>query len=180
MDGVELITILTILSDVMSLGRSSFFYQHLVKIKKICAHVDAYITGTEDEGLFIIEARPSKDVTIEQMEAEIWKELSLIQLNPVDALDPRKLKNKNESTMTFSNVSAASKATSLAYYESLGDAQLINTEADRIAGSDQRRSLTCVAQQLRKDNVNILRLKGNGSELVPAHVLEEEDEEEED
>jgi hypothetical protein len=35
--------------------------------------------------------------------------------------------------MTFSNVSAAHKATNLAYYESLGDAQLINTEADRIS-----------------------------------------------
>jgi hypothetical protein len=35
-----------------------------------------------------------------------------------------------------------------------------------------------VANLLRKDNVNILRLKGNGSELVSAHVLEEEEEEE--
>jgi len=166
-----------LLSDVMSLGRSSFFYQHLVKIKKICAHVDAYITGTEDEGLFIIEARPAKDVTIEQMEAEIWNELSLIQKNPVDALILEKLKNKNESTMTFSNVSAASKATNLAYYESLGDAQLINTEADRIA-EVTKDDLYRIANQLRRDNVNILRLKGNGNELVSAHVLEEEEEEE--
>ena len=166
-----------LLSDVMSLGRSSFFYQHLVKIKKICAHVDAYITGTEDEGLFIIEARPSKDVTIEQMEAEIWNELALIQKNPVDALVLDKLKNKNESTMTFSNVSAAHKATNLAYYESLGDAQLINTESDRIA-EVTKDDLYRVANQLRRDNVNILRLKGNGSELVTAHGADEEEEEE--
>ena len=44
-----------------------------------------------------------------------------------------KLKNKNESTVCFSNVSASHKATNLGYYESLGDANLINTEADRIA-----------------------------------------------
>jgi len=32
--------------------------------------------------------------------------------------------------------------------------------------------------QLRRDNVNILRLKSNGQELVAASVVEDDDEEE--
>jgi len=166
-----------LLSDVMSLGRSSLFYQHLVKVKKICAHVDAYITGTEDQGLFIIEARPSKDVSMHQMETEIWYELSLLQQHQVDAHILEKLKNKNESTVSFSNVNAAHKATNLAYYESLGDANLINTEAERI-GEVTKEDLFRVANQLRKDNVNILRLIGNGAELVTSEMQDEEEEEE--
>lgn len=74
-----------LLSDVMSLGRSSLFYQHLVKTQKVCAHVDAYITGTEDKGLFIIEARPAKDISMDKMESRIWQELELLKekkLNP--------------------------------------------------------------------------------------------------
>ncbi len=166
-----------LLSDVMSLGRSSFFYQHLVKIKKICAHVDAYITGTEENGLFIIEARPTREVTLEQMEREIWTELTQVQENFVEAAVLAKLKNKNESTVSFSNVSAAHKATNLAYYESLGDAHLINTEAERIA-EVTKEDLFRVANKLRQENVNILRLKGDGSGLVPLLTLEEEDDDE--
>jgi zinc protease len=166
-----------LLSDVMSLGRSSFFYQHLVKVQKLCAHIDAYITGTEDDGLFIIEARPASGVAIEDMEAAIWNELALLQKSQVDDLVLAKLKNKNESTMSFSNVSAAHKATNLAYYESLGDAELINTEVDRIA-EVTKDHLYKVVNQLRQDNVNILRLKSNGEVLVAVSSLEEDEEEE--
>ena len=165
-----------LLSDVMSLGRSSLFYQHLVKIKKICAHVDAYITGTEENGLFVIEGRPAKDISMEEMEAAIWQELAILQQKPVEDLVLAKLKNKNESTVSFSNVSAAHKATNLAYYESLGDAELINTEAERIA-EVTKEHLFSVTQRLTKANVNILRLKGNG-QLIATPVMEEEEEEE--
>jgi len=65
-----------LLSDVMSLGRSSIFYQRMVKVLKVCAHMDAYITGSEDKGLFIMELRPSKEVTMEEMEAHLWNELA--------------------------------------------------------------------------------------------------------
>jgi zinc protease len=88
-----------------------------------------------------------------------------------------KLKNKNESTMSFSNVSAAHKATNLAYYESLGDAELINTEVDRIA-EVTKDHLYQVVNKLRQDNVNILRLKSNGEVLVAVSSLEEDEDEE--
>lgn len=164
-----------LLSDVMSLGRSSIFYQQLVKVKKLCAYVDAYITGTEDRGLFIIEARPARNVSMEAMEAEIWNQLAGLQKGLVDVSILEKLKNKNESTVCFSNVSAAHKATNLAYYESLGDALLINTEADRIA-SVTKEDLLRVANLLRADNVNTLRLISDGSTVMQEEVHEEEEE----
>ncbi len=165
-----------LLSDVMSLGRSSLFYQRMVKVLKICAHMDAYITGTEDQGLFIMELRPSKGVSMEAMEEHLWRELAEFQKTEIKLSILAKLKNKNESTVCFSNVSASHKAANLAYYESLGDANLINTEAERInevTSSDIKR----VANHLRKDNVNTLRLIGNGE--VPVFVEMEEDEEDE-
>lgn len=166
-----------LLSDVMSLGRSSVFYQRMVKVLKVCAHMDAYITGTEDKGLFIMELRPAKDITMEAMEEQLWKELSLLQGQEVSAAILEKLKNKNESTVCFSNVSAAHKATNLAYYESLGDANLINTEADRIAEVTSTH-IYKVANHLRKDNVNTLRLIGlnNGDVVIPMESNDEEDE----
>ncbi len=165
-----------LLSDVMSLGRSSLFYQRMVKVLKVCAHMDAYITGTEDQGLFIMELRPSKDVSMEEMEEHLWNELEAFQKTEINPSILAKLKNKNESTVCFSNVSASHKAANLAYYESLGDANLINTEADRISEvttADIKR----VANLLRKDNVNTLRLIGNGEVVTIAEMEDEEEDE---
>ena len=171
-----------LLSDVMSLGRSSIFYQRMVKVLKVCAHMDAYITGSEDKGLFIMELRPSKEVTMEEMEAHLWNELAAIQKEEIQLSILEKLKNKNESTVCFSNVSASHKATNLGYYESLGDANLINTEADRIAEITAA-DIFRVVNMLRKDNVNTMRLISNGINegegvLVLQHDDEEDDEDE--
>ncbi len=169
-----------LLSDVLSLGRSSIFYQRLVKILKVCAHVDAYITGSEDRGLFILEARPAKDISMDEMEAHLWQELSLIQKEEIQASILDKLKNKNESTVCFSNVSASHKATNLGYYESLGDANLINTEALRIAEITSG-DIYRVVNTLRKDNVNTMRLIGssNGENVPQLSSHEDEDDEDE-
>lgn len=171
-----------LLSDVMSLGRSSIFYQRMVKVLKVCAHMDAYITGSEDKGLFIMELRPSKEITMEVMEAHLWNELASIQKEEIQISILEKLKNKNESTVCFSNVSASHKATNLGYYESLGDANLINTEADRIAEITAA-DIFRVVNMLRKDNVNTMRLIGNGinegdGELVLQHDEDDDDEDE--
>jgi hypothetical protein len=75
-------------------------------------------------------------------------------------------------------MSAANKATNLAYYESLGDAHLINTEADRIAEITSA-DIARVSQRLQKNNVNILRLIGSGVAFEPAEIGEGDDEDEE-
>jgi predicted Zn-dependent peptidase len=167
-----------LLSDVMSLGRSAIFYQRMVKILKVCAHMDAYITGSEDKGLFILELRPAKDIAMEDMEAHLWNELAVLQHQALPASILEKLKNKNESTVCFSNVSASHKATNLGYYECLGDADLINTEADRFAEVTSDDILR-IANLLRKDNVNTLRLIGQpGQEAFIPELESQEDEDE--
>lgn len=171
-----------LLSDVMSLGRSSIFYQRMVKVLKVCAHMDAYITGAEDKGLFIMELRPAKDVTMEEMESHLWKELAVLQQDEIQLSILDKLKNKNESAVCFGNVSASHKATNLGYYESLGDANLINTEADRISEITSG-DIFRVANLFRKDNVNTMRLIGKGGGLGEGEetlILHDDDEDDED
>ena len=165
-----------LVSDVMSLGRSAIFYQRMVKVLKVCAHMDAYITGTEDRGILLMELRPAKGVSMQQMEDQLWHELSRLQEEEIHPSILQKLKVKNESTVCFSNVSAAHKATNLAYYESLGDANLINTEPERIAEVTAR-DIRRVANFLRKDNVNSLKLINNGEDTVVVENFFEEEHE---
>jgi zinc protease len=120
------------ISDVLASGRSSRFYARLLKEKRLFSSIDASISGAMDEGLFIIEGKLQEEVTFETAEAAIWEELQLLQTELLGAYELQKIKNKMESSMLFSESSTLDKAISFAYYESLGDANLFNTEIDSL------------------------------------------------
>jgi len=93
--------------------------------------IHAYITSSMDDGLFVIEGKLVEGVTMEAAEAAIWKELERMKQAPVTVDELTKVKNKSESIMVFAEMSLLDKAMNLAYYELLGDADLLNTEIDR-------------------------------------------------
>ncbi len=117
-----------ILSDILGGGRSSRLYRHLVKEKELCSYIDAYITGTEDQGLFVIEAKLNEGVAVNEVEEHLWQELHRLKSEPISKNELLKLKNKVESSIVFSEISVMQKAINLAIFESIGDADLINSE----------------------------------------------------
>lgn len=118
-----------LLSDVLSNGRSSRLFQRLYKENPMFSQIDAYISGTFDPGMFVIEGRPMPNIGIEDAKQAIWKELELLKNDPIDGRELQKLKNKIESSLEYSEVNILHKSMSLAYFELLGDANLINREA---------------------------------------------------
>jgi predicted Zn-dependent peptidase len=119
-----------LLSDVLSNGRSSRLFQRLFKDKPIFSQIDAYISGTFDPGMFVIEGRPMPDISIEKAKQAIWNELELLKEEKLEPRELQKLKNKIESSLEYSEVNILHKSMSLAYFELLGDANLINMEAE--------------------------------------------------
>jgi zinc protease len=122
--------VVDLLSDVLSNGASSRLFQRLLKEQRIVSNIDAYLTGSIDEGLFILEAKPNPDTNLEQIEAAIWKELDDLKQNLVPEMELQKLKNQMESSLAFSEGGILNKATNLAFCELLGDANLINQETE--------------------------------------------------
>ena len=120
-----------LLSDVLSQGQSSRLYNTLLKEQQLFSDIHAYITSSMDDGLFVIEGKLVEGVTMEAAEAAIWKELERMKQAPVTVDELTKVKNKSESIMVFAEMSLLDKAMNLAYYELLGDADLLNTEIDR-------------------------------------------------
>jgi zinc protease len=47
----------------------------LVKDKQIFSEVHAYITGSLDKGMFVLEGKPLEGISIEQAEAALWEEI---------------------------------------------------------------------------------------------------------
>ena len=120
-----------LISDILSRGNSSRLFRNLLKEKKLFSEINAYLTGSLDAGLFVIEGKPLPGISMEDAEASIWEELDNLKkfLVPVDELT--KVKNKIESTMVFSEMSLLDKAMNLAFFELLGDAGRLNSETQK-------------------------------------------------
>ena len=131
-----------LLSDVLSNGRSSRLYQRLFKDQQFFSQIDAYISGTFDPGMFVVEGRPAPGVDVETAKKAIWQELENLKEEAIDDRELQKLKNKIESSLEYSEVNILHKSMSLAYFELLGDANLINKEAEayqRVTSKDIQR-----------------------------------------
>ena len=119
-----------LISEILSGGGSSRLYQSLVKEKKLFSNIECYHLGSTDAGLLTIEGKLVKGVNMKEAEAGISEELKKLQDDGVSAKELEKVKNKTESMMAFEDMSVMNRATSLAMYELLGDADLINKELD--------------------------------------------------
>lgn len=120
-----------LITEILSGGGSSRLYQALVKEKKLFSNIDCSHYGSTDAGLLSIEGKLVKGVSMKDAEAAVMEEISKLQKEGISELELQKVKNKTESMMAFEDMSVMNRATSLAMYELLGDADLINKELER-------------------------------------------------
>ncbi|HUH18692.1 pitrilysin family protein [Albibacterium sp.] len=145
-----------LISDLLSQGQSSRLYRRLLKEQEIFSDIHAYITGSIDAGLFIIEGKPLPGVSIETAEAAIWDELEKMKSEFVLDYELEKVKNKMESTMVFSEMSILNKAMNLSYFELLGDAEGINKETEKYLAVSVEDIRNTSNEIFKKDNSSTL------------------------
>lgn len=148
--------VVELLSDILSRGNSSRLYKSLIKEKQIFSEVHAYITGSLDKGMFVLEGKPLDGISIEQAEAALWEELEKIKAEEIPADELTKVQNKTESTMIFSEMSLLDKAMNLASFELLGDADLINHETAKYLAVNAAQVKAQANKLFRKDNSSTL------------------------
>jgi len=120
-----------LLSDILSGGGSSRLYQALVKEKQLFSQIDCSHMGSVDAGLLTIEGKLVKGVKMQDAEKAVQYEVERIKSNLVNEVELQKVKNKTESMIAFEDMSVMNRANSLATYELLGDAEMMNTELAR-------------------------------------------------
>ena len=150
-----------LLTDILGGGASSRLYQTLVKEKKLFAHINCYHFGSLDKGLFTVEGQLVKGVDMKLAEESIEMELNKVRDQVIDERELQKVKNKTESVMAFEDMSVMNRAGSLAFYELLGDGNLMNEEFKKyqdVTTADLQR----VAREVLKDtNSNTIWYKAN-------------------
>jgi zinc protease len=148
-----------LLTDILSSGSSSRFYRRLLKEKRLFSEIDCYLTGSIDPGIILIEGKNTEGVTLEAAEEAIWAELETLKHELVSETELQKLKNKIESQQAFGDAGALNKAMNLAYYELIGNANLINEEAKKYNIITVEDIQKAAQKMFRKENSSVLIYK---------------------
>ena len=122
-----------LISDILSNGKSSRLYLNLVKEQKLFSEINAYVSGDLDEGMFVVSGKLSQGVDVEKAEQAISDEVYRFVNEKLDDRELQKVKNKVESVLEFTNTNVLNKAMNLAYFELLGNANMLNEEGSKYA-----------------------------------------------
>ncbi len=120
-----------LITDILGGSTSSRLFQSLVKDKKLFSNIECHHFGSMDTGLLAIEGKLVKGVSPETAEDAVEKVLDSLRNAKVNDKELQKVKNKTESMMAFEDMGLMNRANSLAYYELLGDAALMNSELEK-------------------------------------------------
>jgi predicted Zn-dependent peptidase len=149
------------ITEILGGGGSSRLYQSLVKEKQLFSNLDCYHFGSIDAGLLTVEGKLVKGVKMEDAAAAVDAEISKLQSTLISEQELQKVKNKTESVIAFEDMSIMSRANSLALYELLGDAEMMNTELQKYQAITVEDIQTYCKKIFREENSNTLFYHAN-------------------
>ncbi len=148
-----------LLSDVLGRGKSSRLYKKLVEENQVFNSLSAYVMGSIDPGLLVIQGKLNDSYELEAAEKMVWLVIEEFKSNGLNEAELRKVKNKAESTLVFSEMELLNRAMNLAYAEMLGDANLVNAEVEKVRSVDIEDIMNAANRILVRENASVLRYK---------------------
>lgn len=117
-----------LITEIMGNGYASRLYLALVKEQQIFSNINCYHTGSLDAGLLVIEGKIKEGFSLEEANSAVKAQIDLLLANGITDDELQKAQNKIEAMISFEDMSILSRSNNLAFYELLGDAELINQE----------------------------------------------------
>ena len=145
-----------LITDILGGGDSSRLFEKLVKELQLFVNIQCYHMGSIDPGIICIEGKLVKGIDMKAAEAAVEKVLTDLKEEPVLETELQKVKNKTESMMAFEDMSLLNRANSLAFYELLGDAAMMNTELERYAAVTTQAIKEAAQRIFREENSSTL------------------------
>lgn len=150
-----------VIESILTDGVTSRLHERLVRDRKVAVSVDADTSfpGARTPNLFVISAVPRAPHTAQEVEAEIYRELERMQVEPVTTKELEKVVNTLDAGLTRSLRSSSGLAGSLAYYETVfGDWRYLITGRDRIAAVTPADVQRVATQYFMKHNRTVATL----------------------
>lgn len=148
-----------IISDALGREKSSRLYARLKKELKLVTSINAYITGSMDEGLLVIDGKLNNDITFEQLDEALWETLEAMNAEPLSEAETAKLLIKIRTVKEFQEQGLLNRAMNLCIYELLGDANGVNEENTLYQSITAQQIQELGKRMLRKENCSVLRVK---------------------
>ena len=148
-----------LITEILGSGYSSRLYQKLVKEQQLFSGISAYQTGSLDPGLIVIEGKVREGVSIEDADRAVNELVADFVKEGVTEQELKKAKNKIEAMIAFEDLALLSRANNLAFYELLGDAEMINLEWNKYDSVDEPTLKNTAAEIFRTNNSNTLYYK---------------------
>ena len=148
-----------LLADLLGRGKSSRLYNQLVKGERLFNSVQAYMTGSIDPGLLVVEGKLNEGVMMEAGEQALWRVIDALHHAPPADEELTKVKNQAESTLVFSEVELLNRAVNLAYFAAFDRAEAVNEEDARIRAVTPDHVQRMARTVLRADNSATLRYR---------------------
>jgi zinc protease len=145
-----------LITEILGGGASSRLYQGLVKEQRLFSSISCYHFGSIDPGVLVIEGKLVEGVHIDAADKAVMAEVERLLAEGVTENELQKVKNKTESLLAFEDMSLMNRANNLAFYELLGDANVMNTEFSKYEAVDVATLRTVAAAIFTSENCNTL------------------------
>lgn len=145
-----------LLSDWLGRGRSSILYTKLVQENPIFTKVSAYVTGSLDTGLLVINGMLSPGISLDSANAKLEELLYAPSNGLFSDVSFEKVQNQALSSHEFGEVELLSRAMSLAFAANAGDAQWCNSTGKEICKVTKEELLKTKESLIQPEMANTL------------------------
>lgn len=148
-----------LITDLLSLGRSSILEQSLVKNTPIFASCHAYVLGNVDPGLMVFSGKMEKGKTAEEAEKALDEVIGNFKASLVSGEMIEKIKNQTEAMKSYDSVQLLNRAMNLAYFAHLGDPELYQLEYEKKLAITGEQIFSVANQVLIEENASVVYYK---------------------
>jgi zinc protease len=146
-----------VLSLVLSAGRSSRFYENIVRQKQLAVNLNAFAPESRGPRLLRIVATPTPGKSVDDLEAAIEAEIGRVQSGPIADWEMDKARNTARRQLVAGLGQSLSRAIQLAQFALVfNDPGRINTAYERltkVTGADVQR---VAKQYLTRENRSVI------------------------
>jgi predicted Zn-dependent peptidase len=146
-----------VLSEVLSGGRSARFYKSIVRDQQLAVSVQAFADTSRGPRLFGIEARPTAQAPLDQLEQAVYREIEGLKSGVIadDEIDRARTSARRRFTQSLGT--SLSRARLLAEYTLFyGEPARINTRWDRLSAYNADAVQRLARTYLRPENRTVI------------------------